>query len=142
MGYLDSNLTEVRYDLNGDGAVDGQDEELDLIRAPTWTYSLGLRHTLPIGTRHRLDSRINYAYRDKEYHQDDNIGFHRQLKKLDAGIDVHVNNGQWVVGLYGKNLLHAVSHGIHFVNPSFGSFSSLMKGRTYGLELTYNYTGV
>ena len=65
MGYLDSNLTEVRYDLNGDGAVDGQDEELDLIRAPTWTYSLGLRHTLPIGTRHRLDSRINYAYRDK-----------------------------------------------------------------------------
>ncbi len=139
VGYLDSNLTRVRYDLNGDGTVDDKDEDMDLIRAPTWTYSLGLLHTLPIGNRHRLDSRIKYAYRDKEYHQDNNIGFHRQLKKLDAGIDVHMNHGQWVVGLYGKNLLHAVSHGIHFVNPGFGSFSPLMKGRTFGLELTYNF---
>ena len=53
-----------------------------------------------------------------------------------------MNNGQWVVGLYGKNLLHAVSHGIHFVNPGFGSFSPLMKGRTFGLELTYQFMGV
>ena len=142
MGYLDSNLTAVRYDLNGDGAVDDKDEDLDLIRAPTWTYSFGLQHSLSIGNRHRLESRLNYAYRDKEYHSDNNVGFHRQLKKLDAGIDLHVNNGQWVVGLYGKNLLHAVPHGIHFVNPGFGSFSPLMKGRTFGLELTYNFTGV
>ncbi len=142
MGYLDSNLTAVRYDLSGDGAVDDKDEDLDLIRAPTWTYSFGLQHSLSIGNRHSLESRINYAYRDKEYHSDNNVGFHRQLKKLDAGIDLHVNNSQWVVGLYGKNLLHAVPHGIHFVNPGFGSFSPLMKGRTFGLELTYQFTSV
>ncbi len=139
MGYLDTNLTDVRHDLNQDGAVDGRDKGLELIRAPTWTYSLGLRRTLLVGTRARLNSRINYAYRDKEYHMDNNLGFHRQLKRLDAGADLHLNDGQWVVGVYGKNLLHQAAHGLNFVSSGWGDFSPLMKGRTFGLELTYHF---
>ena len=141
LGYLDTDYTEVRRDLNGDGAVDGRDEALDPIRAPTWTYSLGLLHRLPLGRRHRLDARVQYAYRDREYHSDDNTGFNRQLKKLEAGLDLHLADGRWAIGVYGKNLLDEVSHGGN-LRTSFGVFSTLMKGRTFGLELTYRFRGV
>ena len=139
MGYIDTEYTEVRFDLTGDSIVDGKDEDLEPPRAPTWTYSLGLLHTLYVGSRYRLDSRINYSYRDKIYTTDDNRGFDRQVKMLEAGVDIHINDSQWVVGLYGKNLLGQVRHLTNAIN---NTFSPLAKGRTYGLELTYNFTSV
>ena len=139
MGYIDTEYAEVKFDLNRDGAVDRKDKDLEPPRAPTWTYSLGLLHTLRIGSRYRLVSRINYAYRDKEYNTDSNLGFNRQLKMLKAGVDLHINDGQWVVGLYGKNLLDQVRHGI---NGLGGAFSPLSKGQVYGLALTYYFTSV
>ena len=139
IGYIDTEYTKVKFDLNRDGVVDRKDKDLEPPRAPTWTYSLGLLHTLRIGSRYRLVSRVNYAYRDKEYNTDSNRGFNRQLKMLKAGVDLHVNDGQWVVGLYGKNLLGQVRHGF---NGLGGAFSPLSKGRVYGLELTYHFTGV
>ncbi len=146
MGFLDAQYTDIWYDLNGDGSIDGTDRDLDLIRAPVWTYSLGLRHSVPLGSRFRLDSRVHYAYRDREYSQDNNSLYNRQLKKFDVGLDLHLNNSQWVVGLYGKNLLDEAGHGINFVsrNPTsgIGSFSPLSKGRVFGLELTWHFTGV
>ncbi len=139
MGYIDTEYTEVKFDLNRDNAVDRKDKALEPPRAPTWTYSLGLLHTLDIGSRHRLVSRVNYAYRDKEYNTDSNLGFNRQLKLLKAGVDLHVNDSQWVVSVYGKNLLGQVKHGI---NGLGGAFSPLAKGRVYGLELTYYFTSI
>ena len=139
LGYIDTEYTEVRFDLTGDSIVDGKDEDLEPPRAPTWTYSLGLLHTLDVGSRYRLDSRINYSYRDKIYTTDDNRGFGRQVKMLEAGVDIHLNDSQWVVGLYGKNLLDQVRHLTNAIN---NTFSPLAKGRTYGLELTYHFTGV
>ena len=136
-GYIDTEYAEVKFDLNRDGAVDRKDKDLEPPRAPTWTYSLGLLHTLDIGNRYRLVSRVNYAYRDKEYNTDSNLGFNRQLKMLKAGVDLHVNDGQWVVGVYGKNLLGQVGHGF---NGLGGAFSPLSKGQVYGLELTYYFT--
>ena len=139
MGYLDTEYTTVRFDLNRDNAVDRKDEALEPPRAPTWTYSLSLLHTVSIGSRYRLVSRVGYAYRDKEYNTDSNLGFNRQLKLLKAGLDLHVNGSQWVVGVYAKNLLGQVRHGI---NGLGGAFSPLAKGRVFGLELTYHFTGV
>ncbi len=139
MGYIDTEYTEVKFDLNRDNAVDRKDKALEPPRAPTWTYSLSLLHTLDIGSRHRLVSRVNYAYRDKEYNTDSNLGFNRQLKLLKAGVDLHVNDSQWVVSVYGKNLLGQVKHGI---NGLGGAFSPLAKGRVYGLELTYYFTSI
>ena len=87
VGYLDTEYTTVRFDLNRDNAVDRKDEALEPPRAPIWTYSLSLLHTVSIGSRYRLVSRVGYAYRDKEYNTDSNLGFNRQLKLLKAGLD-------------------------------------------------------
>ena len=144
-GYVDTEYDKVKFDLNRDGEVNGRDEDLDPPRAPRWTYSFGLLHTLQLGHRHRLASRINYAYRDKWYDSDDNLGFNRQQKILDAGLDLYVNDGQWIIGLYGKNLLDIARFGGDTQLPASlgaGTFSPLAKGRTFGLELTYNFRGV
>ena len=138
-GYVEPDYTKVKFDLNRDGKLDDKDENLAPPRAAHWTYSLSLLHNLRVGTRARLASRVIYAYRDKEYVNDDNTGFNRQQKMLQAGVDIHLDNSQWVVGLYGKNLLDYARFGTDIQLPT-GTFSPLMRGRVFGLELTYHFT--
>ena len=143
VGFLDAQYTDIWYDISGDGIVDGADKALDLIRAPVWTYHVALRHSLAIGSGHRLGSRIQYAYRDRYYSQDNNALYHRQSKQVEVGLDVHLYNSRWIMSLYGKNLLNEANHGAIAVsrNPDngFGSAALLSKGRIYGLELTYRF---
>ena len=144
-GYLEADYTKMLYDLTYDGQVDGRDEARALPRAPTWTYSLGVQHTLALGARHRLISRANYAYRDKSYDTADNQGFNRQQKIVDAGMDLLFDDGRWVIGVYGRNLLGFARAGADTpVSPAYGggTLAPLARGRTFGLELTYNFRGV
>ncbi len=144
-GFVEADYTTVKFDLNNDGRVDGKDKDLEPPRAAKWTYSVGLLNDLRLSPRIRLASRVIYAYRDKSYSSDDNLGFNRQQKRLQAGVDIHFNDSQWVVGLYGKNLLGYSLFGSDTQLPTDlggGTFSPLAKGRIFGLELTYHFTGV
>lgn len=145
VGWTHAEYTNVLYDLNRDGVIDGKDKGLDIPRAAEWTYSVGLNHDLELGSWGYLSSRINYAYRDDSYYSDDNLGTILDQEILDAGMDFHSNDGHWVVGVYGKNLLDTVKHGGDFQLPDEiagmpwgGTFAPLAKGRVYGLQLTYN----
>jgi iron complex outermembrane receptor protein len=148
LGVIDSKYDSVRFDLNGDGVVDDADKALDLPRAADLTWSIGFTHDLNIGNRGYLASRINYAYRDESAYTDNNLGFITEQKILDAGLDFYSNSERWVFSLYGRNLLDEVKHGgdtqlpdaISGV-PTGGTFSPLAKGRVYGVEVTYNFTG-
>ncbi|GAB3094643.1 TonB-dependent receptor [Aestuariicella hydrocarbonica] len=142
LGYTDSAYDEVTYDLNGDGVIDGADEDLDIPRAAELTYSIGLSHDMDLGDAGYVSSRISFAYRDESAYTDDNYGYIDEQEILDLGVDYHTNDEKWVVGLYGKNLLDTVKHGGDTQLPASlggGTFSPLSKGRVYGLELTYNY---
>jgi len=148
LGVIDPSYDEVKLDLNGDGVVDGLDKALDLPRAAELTWSIGFTHDLDVGNRGYLASRINYAYRDKSAYTDSNLGFINEQSILDAGLDFYSNSERWVFSLYGRNLLDEVKHGgdtqlPDFINvvPTGGTFSPLSKGRVYGAEVTYNFTG-
>lgn len=145
VGYVDSEYDSVDYDLNGDGVVDGADEDLDIPRAAELTYSVGVNHDTPLGDWGHLSSRISYAFRDESAYTDNNLGYIGEQKILDAGVDLHYGENL-TVGLYGKNLTDEVKHGGDSQLPEFfgplplgGTFSPLSKGRVYGLEVTYNY---
>ena len=146
-GYIDAEYDKVRFDLNGDGVVDGQDEDLDLPRAPELTWSVGLTHDLDVGSWGYLTSRINYAYRDDFAYTDNNLGFVEEVKILDLGFDLYSNDGHWVFSLYGKNLLDEVNFGndtqlpdrLLGAIPLGGTFSPVMPGIRYGAEITYNF---
>lgn len=146
LGYIDASYDEVRFDLNGDGVVDGKDEDLDLPLAPELTWSVGLTHDLDIGSWGFLTSRISYSYRDDYAYTDNNLGYVDEVDILDAGLDFHSNDGRWVFSLYGKNLLDEVVFGndtqlpVALAGvPTGGTFSPLMPGIRYGAEVTFNF---
>mgnify|MGYP001817678032 CR=1 FL=1 len=145
VGWLDPQYDDVFFDLNGDGVIDGKDKDLDLPRAAELTYTIGFNHSLDIGSWGFLDSRISYAYRDESAYTDNNLGFILEQERLEAGVDLHSNDGRWVFSLYGRNLTDEVLHGgdtqlpddIGGV-PTGGSFAPVAQGRIYGLEVTFN----
>lgn len=148
VGYLNAEYDEVRFDLNGDGVINGGDESLDLPRAPELTFSVGLNHDLELGNWGYLSSRVNWAYRDDFAYTDNNLGFVEAVDILDAGLDFHSNDGRWVFSVYGRNLLNEVSFGGDTQLPDTlggvptgGTFSPLSPGRRVGVEVTFNFLG-
>ena len=146
LGYIDAEYDEVLFDLNNDGVVDSADTDLQPPRAPEWTYSLGFTYDMAIGNWGYATARINYAYRDEVFFTDNNLGFIDDQDILDAGIDFLSNDGRWVFGIYGRNLLDTVKHGGDTQlsptiagAPAGGTFSPLMRGRLLGAEATYNF---
>jgi len=148
MGLTNAQYDEVKFDLNGDGVIDGVDRGLDLPRAADFTFSIGFTHDLDIGQWGYLASRVNYAYRGESAYTDDNLGFILPQDILDAGLDFYSNDGRWTFSLYGRNLLDQVKHGgdtqlppVIGPVPTGGTFSPLAKGRIVGAEVTFNLTG-
>lgn len=139
-GWTDHKYTDVIFDINGDGSVDGIDKALEFGRAPEWTYSIGLVHDMQIGSW-SMASRISYNHRDEAWFDDDNEGTLPEQDIINAGIDFYSNDGHWEVGIYGKNLTNEVYWGGETILPGSlggGSFAPLAKPLRYGVELTYN----
>ena len=146
VGWLDPEYKKVRFDLNSDGMIDGRDKDLDPPRAAEWTWSLGLMHRLQAGDLGHVNTRVSYAYRDKSFFTDNNLGYIMSQKILDAGLDFHMGNGHWVFSIYGKNLLDEVKHGGDTQLPSRlgpiplgGAYGPLAKGRVIGGEVTFTF---
>ncbi|MEE4110025.1 MAG: TonB-dependent receptor [Halieaceae bacterium] len=146
LGYMNASYDEVLFDLNNDGVVDELDKNLDLVRAPEWSYSIGANYDFDLGSWATATARLNYAFRDEMAWTDDNLGFVNEQDVLDAGIDVYTNDGHWVFSLYGRNLLGAVRHGGDTqLSPTIvgvpvgGTFSPMMKGEVIGGEVTFNF---
>jgi len=148
LGVIDSSYDKVTFDLNGDGVVDSDDKKLDLPRAADLTWSIGFTHDLALGDWGYLATRLNYAYRDESAYTDSNLGFITEQEILDAGLDFYSNDDHWTFSLYGRNLLDEVKHGGDTQLPddifgigTGGTFSPLAKGRVYGAEVTFRFSG-
>ena len=142
IGYVDPEYTEVKHDLNLDGTLDEKDLALELPRAAKLTWSVGATHDTGLADWAKMNSRINYSFRDRLYLTDDNKGYTPAQKILDAGIDIIPMDGSFSIGFYGKNLLDQVKHGSYVeLHPQLGggSFAPLSKGRTFGVQLTYRH---
>jgi len=144
IGYLHSSYTKVFYDFNGDGEVDNIDKSYDVPMAPDWTCSVSLNHTLDIG-EWEMASRVQFAYQDEFALSETNLAYFDSSSILGAGIDFHSPNGNWVIGIYGKNLLNEVVYTndtqLSYIGPLFigGTFASMQKGRVLGLEVSWTY---
>jgi iron complex outermembrane receptor protein len=146
VGYIDAEYDTVNEDLNGDGVIDGKDEDLDLPRAAEWTYSLGTTYDVDLGNWGFMTARANYAYRDEMAFTDSNLGYIDDIDMVNAGLDFQSNDGKWIFSLYGRNLLDETSHGgdtqlpdVIGPVPTGGTFSPLTAGIRYGAEVTYNF---
>ena len=146
LGYIDPSYDNVRFDLNSDGVINDADKNLDLPRAAELTYQVGLTLDSEVGTWGSSTARVSYSYRDESAYTDNNLGFINEQGILDAGVDFYSDDGSWEFGIFGRNLTDEVKHGGDTQLPSLlgpvplgGTFSPLAKGRTYGVEVTYNF---
>jgi iron complex outermembrane recepter protein len=146
LGYTNAGYDEVSFDLTNDGVIDEADEDLDVVRAPEWSYSLGANYDFELGSWAYATARLNYAFRDEMAWTDDNLGFVNEQDILDAGLDIYSNDGHWVFSVYGRNLLGSVRHGGDTQLPPTlagvpvgGTFSPMTKGEVIGGEVTYNF---
>jgi len=136
-GLIDAEYDKILFDISGDGVINSTDFGLEIPRVPETTYSIGLNHDADFGSIGYLNSRISYSYRDRTSYTDNNLGFVEEQRMLNLGFDFHTSDN-WVISIFGKNLLDEVKHGNDTQLP-FGTFSPLAKGRIIGAEVTYIY---
>lgn len=146
IGYMNAEYSKVTFDLTGDGVADGEDEALELPRAPELTYSLAGIYDIDLGSNGYISSIVSYGYRDETFYTDNNLGSINDQEQLDVAIDWHTGGEQWIFSLYGRNLLDTVRHGgdtqlpaLLAGYPTGGTFSPLNKPATLGGEVTYNF---
>ena len=163
VGMIDAEYDEVRFDISGDGVVNGDDLNLELPRVPQLTYGFGAIHDADLGEAGALVSTINLQYRDRIAYTDNNFGWVQGTTQLAADFTWETPYDGFAVSLFGDNLLDEVQAGndtqLPFggltpgagtligpnsdlvdrpfgANPAIGSFAPLKKGRVVGVEFT------
>ncbi len=163
VGLINAEYDEVRFDISGDGVIDGQDLALAIPRVPEATYGFGFIHDASLGNHGSLVSRLNFQRRSEVAYTDNNFGFIQEANMVDANLTWNTSVDGLSVSLYGKNLLDEVqaggdtqlpfggalagfapggqnlSNGVNAPfdnNPAIGTLSPLKKGRLIGIELT------
>ena len=156
IGVMRAEYTDVRYDLNGDGQIDGSDKELELPRFPELSATAGALYEQPLGELGALTLRANYAYRDETYFTDNNLGILPGGHVVDASVGFRataIQMGQSTLiptlTLYGRNLTETEFIGGQTVLPPMlgpvplgGNFSPLKEGRVLGVELRLEWSDV
>lgn len=155
IGYINAEYTEVRFDLTGDGVVDGADEALAIPRVPELTYGAQLIHELDFANS-SLTTRVAFQHRDEFAYTDNNLGFIQEADMLEVDVTWDTPYEGLSLSIYGENLLDEVlaggdtqlpfggplSTGVTETfadNPTAGTFSPLKRGRVFGFEATYRF---
>lgn len=144
-GYLDARYDEVFNSFDPVLSL-AEQGDLEIARAPEFTFSTALNYDLPLGGFGVLSSRAAYSYRDSTFYDDRNNGKFPAYNMVDMNFTYEPNNGPWSVSLYGKNLLDEAVLGVlvslpsvFYPGPDGGYLGGLGKGRRWGVEFTYNF---
>ncbi|MCR9180049.1 MAG: TonB-dependent receptor [Erythrobacteraceae bacterium] len=155
LGLIDDKYDTILFDISGDGAIDGADENLRIPRVPAVTWGMGLVHELLLGNSEIL-TRVNYQYRDEFAFTDDNFGYIQDMSNLEANITWVTPLEGLSLSLYGRNLFDEVQAGgdtqLPFggpnstgvrqqfaPNPTAGTLSPLQRGRNIGIEALFEF---
>ncbi|MBB3047657.1 iron complex outermembrane receptor protein [Litorivivens lipolytica] len=143
VGYVEGEYREVKFDLNGDNVVNGQDGELDLPRLAPLTGSLGIIYDQNVGDFGFITAQASYSHRDEAAYTDNNRGTLNDANMVDATISLSPNSEAWTVSVYGKNLRDEATEGgdtqLPFGALGVTSFSPLNKGRVVGAEFKVRF---
>lgn len=144
LGYVHGQYRNVRFDLSGDGVINGVDRDLQLPRLSPWTYGAGLTFDQRLGSVGTATARVDFTHRDSARFTDNNVGFLPPADMLDASLTYTTADRAWRFSIYGRNLLNEVTYGGDTpLSAAFGgvgaSLSPLNKGRVIGGEVALNF---
>lgn len=157
LGYIGARYTRAFFDIDSSGTVDQADLDLDLPRAPEWTWGGSVNWTSPLSDTTSLFANVFFQHRSRYAYTDNNWGYNEPSERLDASVGVNLGDPNISVTFFGRNLLDQVQFGgdtqLGFAggplsdgnnrpydpNPAAGTFSPMSKGRTLGLELSMDF---
>ena len=156
-GYIDAKYKRAAFDINSDGMIDSADLNLELPRAPKWTWGGTATYQAPLGGTASLSASASFQHRSRYAYTDNNWGYNAASDRLDATISVNLGKPDITFSLFGRNLLDEVQFGgdtqLPFAggvysdgdnrpfdpNPAAGTFSPINKGRVLGFEVGMNF---
>ena len=144
LGYVHGQYRNVRFDISGDGVINGIDRDLKLPRLSPWTYGAGLTYDQALGALGSATARVDFTHRDTARFTDNNVGFLPAADMLDASLTYNAASRKWRLSAYARNLLNEVTYGgdtpltVVFGGPG-ASLSPLNKGRVIGGEFALNF---
>ena len=143
LGYVEGEYDDVKFDINSDGVVDSNDEDLDLPRLAPFTGSFSLIYDQNVGDFGFVTAQASYSHRDESAYTDNNRGTLNDANMVDATISLSPNSEAWTVALYGKNLRDEATEGgdtqLPFGALGVTTFSPLNKGRVIGAEFKVRF---
>ncbi len=157
LGHIDAEYREIFFDLDSDGAIDAGDLDLELPRAPRWTWGGSAGYEAGLGSLGTLSANVFFQHRSRYAYTDNNWGFNAASDRLDASLALALADPGVTVTLYGRNLLDEVQFGgdtqLPFAGgpfsdgdnrpfdpqPAAGTFSPVFKGRVLGVELAAEF---
>jgi iron complex outermembrane receptor protein len=150
IGYTEGRYDKVKFDLNGDGVVNGKDRNLDLPRLTKWSFNLGAVYDYELFDSGILTLGQNYAYRDDSFFTDNNRGTLPDGHILDTSLSLTLfdffslkeTDPRLTITFYAKNWLNEGFRGGDTILPptivgvpAGGTFSPLKEGRVIGGEI-------
>ncbi len=143
-GYLDAKYDTFNGKVFGDQAFGADNSNLDMRRAPKWTYTVALNYKQDIGTGN-LTGRVGYNWRDHYEGTVSNFPGTRidSFGLLDASLSFQFE--QWRIGVFGRNLTDEDAYQHTFVvapnsdGSSLFTFANPRPPRTFGVELSYTF---
>lgn len=162
VGHIDASYRNVRFDINSDKTINALDRNLDLPRAPRWTWGLGGQYqtglaAIGLNDKASLSARVDFQHRSRIAYTDNNWGFNSASDRLSASLSVNLGDPAIRVTVFGRNLLDEVQFGgdtqLSFSGgaysdgnnrpfdprPAAGTFSPMEKGRTVGVEVALDF---
>ena len=138
VGYVDGEYDEVRFDLNGDGVIDGADLALDIPRLSPWTYGAELifQRETSWGS---FTAQVSGSRRDQAAYTDNNLGQLYAMDMFNARVGFGLMDDRLILSVFGRNLKDEAQIGNDTQLPFFpgSTFSPLAKGRTWGVEVQW-----
>jgi len=157
VGLTDARYRKVFYDLNSDGVIDDADRDLDLPRAPKWTWGGSASYEAALHGVGTLIASAFFQHRSRYAYTDNNWGFNSASDRLDASLALRLADRAITFTLFGRNLLDQVQFGgdtqLAFAggaysdgdnrpydpNPAAGTFSPVDKGRVLGVAVEADF---
>ncbi len=137
-GYLDSGFRSFIADLDGDG-VETDNSDLELRRAPKYTYSLGANYAWQMGPG-TASVNASWRYKDKYWTTFQNQpprGLAEAHGILDASLSYELD--QWRFSVFGRNLNNATAENSTLLVAGLFAFATTIPDRTYGAEVLWRF---